>query len=600
MKADKLDLTQIFFKPIQYRVPLFQRPYVWDRVKQWEPLWGDVEAVVNALVGASDAGAVAPHFLGAVVFDKVIQPPGMVDASTVIDGQQRLTTLLLLINAARTVALELGDERAGLRFAQLIFNDELLARSESQRLKIVPSEFDRGAFNAMMRGEPDAGRASVAEGRRIREAHAYFCGAIRKWTAETTEPALDVRLDALNTAIWRLLQVVVIELDDDDNPQVIFESLNARGTPLLAADLVKNLLFQEVEKEGGSMDALYAQYWRPLDTDPWRREVRQGRLFRPRIDVFVMHWLTMTLGTDVLVDEVYAKFRSYLRARERGAAAVVAELRAYADTYDAFDQAQNESPEGQFFYHLREMDTSTAYPVMLWIFGPDGIASVEERQRSLAAIDSWLIRRLVCGLTTKAYNDIFGRLLASLRAASDHSGSTEVVRFLRGLSGPSQEWPTDVQVRTRLRELPVYTSLIRRRLRMLFEAIEDGLGTSLSEQVVASRQLTVEHVLPQKWREHWPLRPGSDPIEGPAIRDDVLHRLGNLTLVTGSLNSVESNSAWPTKRELLDRHSLLLISKDIVRSDGWDESAIAVRTEALVDQIIQLWPGPDSGIWESG
>ena len=385
----------------------------------------------------------------------------------------------------------------------------------------------------------------------------------------------------------------MIDLDRDDNAQVIFETLNARGTPLLAADLVKNLLFRTAIATGEDSTALYDQYWKPLDGNEWRRMIRQGRLFRPRIDVFVMHWLTMTLGKEVVIHQLYPEFRGHLRSADHTPASVLADLRRYADVYAGFDTAPHESAEGRFFYRLEQLDTTTAMPLLLWMFGPDGFGEAQ-RLRAIRALESWLVRRMVCRLTAKNYNSILLNLLKELRAA-DEPSDADVIRFLRGLTTESNNWPADDDVRGALRSQPIYQTVVRKRLRMLLEALEEARGSDLTEQIQHTR-LTVEHILPQKWAEHWPLVPEDE--ERLAARDHAKHLIGNLTLVTGKLNSSQSNGPWAAKRKALNEHSVLLISADARTAETWDEAAIAARTERLTDDVLKVWPGPASPEWD--
>ena len=591
MKADTVDLSAIFGKPVHYVVPLYQRPYVWTREDQWEPLWQDVRDVAERQMDDTSSNDDIPHFLGAVVLEQTLMPSSKIEARSIVDGQQRLTTLQLLIAAARSIALERGVDDPRQEFEKLLFNEKFLVKQQGDELKVFPTFRDRVPFREAV----EDGIVAASGGHRIHEAYRFFRTSIRSWLDESDDAETAKKcLEALSTAIWKRVVVVTIDLDPGDNSQVIFETLNARGTPLLAADLVKNHLFQAATIQGEDIDSLYERYWKPLDTDWWREEVIQGRLRRPRLDLFLFHWLTMATGRDVVSHQLFPDFKRYLSTESGGAAAVLAGLAEYAPIYERFEKEPRESALGQFLYHLNILDVTTAYPALLWLLGPEGFEDDSERDGALDAIESWLVRRMLTRQTTKAYNAIFLTLLNSVREAvrgrSSWPLAKDVVDFMAGLNGESQFWPTDTMVESSLRALPAYQVFTRRRLRMLLEAIELKMRERYSESVSLPNDLTIEHVLPQQWEANWPLPPDGDPVQSRLDRDQAKHRLGNLTLVTGRLNPKMSNAAWDSKRAAIQRFSVMRMSSNIVASETWDEGAIRERGDRLVGVVLSIWP----------
>jgi hypothetical protein len=588
MKADKVDLAAVLGKPVRYLVPMFQRPYVWRQEEQWEPLWDDIQAVLERQLDDTPLNDALPHFLGAVVLDQVMTPTGMIESRYVIDGQQRLTTLLLFIAAARSLALERGFDGPAQVLEKLLFNDPVLLKSPDHKYKVVPTTFDREAFQQAMAGVTNGAPVS---GERVLGAYVYFRGAIREWlkAAESEPDGVARRFEALSTVLWRLLVVVAIDLDRSDNPQIIFETLNARGTPLLAADLIKNNIFQAAVAEGLDIDNLYAQYWRDLDSDWWRADVQQGRLTRPRLDIFMNHWLVMKLGREVVSHLLFTDFKRYLTSRGGSVSGLLAELAAYTSVYRSFEEASQTTAKGRFLYRLNVMETTTAYPVLLWLYGPQGLEDPAELDKSVGVIESWLVRRMLVRATTKNYNAVFLALLKTLSENPSRS-SADVGAFFAGLEGDSQYWPGDGDIVASLRVLPAYTSITRARLRMILEAIEEDRRTGKTEPVPIARDLTVEHVMPQEWHQHWPLPPGGDAIVDAAARDMLKQTIGNLTLVTGKLNPAMSNAGWEQKRDALRRHSVLLLSSDVRDAPTWDETRIQTRTEALASSVLHIWP----------
>lgn len=605
MKADTLDFSKLFGADVRYVVPMFQRPYVWEQEKQWEPLWQDIVDVVEALLESyerhadeSDAEhAVPPHFLGAVVLDPLPHGAGKVDARHVIDGQQRLATLQLLIAAIRAVALRDDHlERHARVFGKLLINDPDLIDDdeEEQTYKVWPTKWDRDSFVSAMEDAPSEGR--------VADAYRFFLNAVEEWAQTAAEDGGDIvrYFDALQVVIRSLLNIVVIDLEPNDNAQAIFEVLNARGTELLAVDLIKNLAFRVAETRRENVLRLYETYWQKFDDKPWRREVRVGRLRRGRADQFLQHWLVMHTASDVHSQQLFPTFREVLDQNGHGPVeSLIADLSRYADIYDSFDTFPKDSEDGAFFSRIATLDVTTFVPVFLLLYGlPDDELAPDDSSRALGAIESWLVRRAIIRGTTKDYNKVAPTLVGRIK--SDPSGPADaVVSWLREAQGDAREWPSDERVRQVLTTAPVYTTLKRARLIMILEAVEKHLRRGLSEQLTIGSGLHVEHVLPQSWQQHWPVAQGDDALKREIERDGAKHRLGNLTLVTAKLNSTESNRPWEEKRELLRKHSLLKLSQSIVEHDTWDEEQIDQRSRLLADTILEVWPGPDAAVWSA-
>lgn len=593
MKADTVDLAAIFGKPVHYVVPLYQRPYVWTKELQWEPLWQDVREVADRQLDDAPSNDSIPHFLGAVVLEQALVGSGMIDARSVIDGQQRLTTLQLLIAAARSLAVERGFDGPRQMFEKLLFNESFLVKRDGDEFKVLPTQRDRPAFHEAI-GD---GVVASSGGHRMHEAYRFFRGSILEWAGEGGDPEVfGKRLEGLSTAVWKRLVVVTIDLDPGDNAQIIFETLNARGTPLLAADLVKNHLFQTATIQGANVDALYEQHWKVLDTDWWREEIQQGRLKRPRLDTFINHWLAMVSDREVISHQLFPEFKRYLATGQKQASDVLGDLARYGRVYETFEKEPSTTELGQFLYRLNTLEVTTAYPALLWLLGPEGLADPDERRTALRAIESWLVRRMLARQTTKNYNVVFLAMLKKVREAAVARGGgplgQDVVDYLAGLVGESQFWPTAATVLASLRTLPAYSVFPRGRLRMVLEALEHAMYTGLTEKVVLPTDLTIEHVLPQEWSTNWPLPEGADPFQARLDRDAAKHRLGNLTLVTGKLNPKMSNAGWIVKREELRQHSVMRISTDIRSAETWDEAAIAERGERLAAIAVGLWHRP--------
>lgn len=603
MDAEIRTLEHIFSSPVQLQVPLYQRPYVWEQAKQWEPLWEDVRSVADRLRDHLAAGIVlrkaqtlvTPHFMGAVVLQQVHTAIGEMDRFAVIDGQQRLTTLQLLVDAAHAVVSQTGDaERTGL-LALLVENTHKV-KAEDDRFKILPTNVDRVPFREVMSAPPPVDHSALENSKaRVVEAHRFFAQALTDWMSEATnEEDKQLRAQAITTVLLGMLNVVAIELDKDENAQLIFETLNARNTPLLASDLVKNVIFQRIEEtDPGKSDALYEKYWRSLDAEEWRKTVRQGRLVRPRLDLFLYYWLIMHTGKSVTSHEVFSTIRELLHD-DASPKDLLAAISANAIKYDSFEHAKPSSRLGTFRYRVIDvMQADAVTPVLLWLHDPSR-PSIPPLQveLALASLESWLVRRMICRLTTKDYNRLFLDLIERLGSVDRAAVGDETRAFLAAQTADSRLWPKDDAVTGAIDDLEAYRLLSRARVRMLLEACEDRLRTDYSEQQVDRGKYTIEHVLPQTWRENWPL--DTDDPERARQRNHLLHTLGNLTLVTKRLNPKLSNDAWADKRTTLDAHSVLRLNRDLLTQapEKWGEEQIVARSKLLTHAVLAIWPRP--------
>jgi len=638
MKPDTHTIQQLFERDVRYLVPLYQRPYVWDEEHQWAPLWDDISALLQHQENGDGAGLWS-HFLGAIVLDGAKPTPGQIPRFTVIDGQQRLTTLQLLVGAAARALVDVGaaDDAALLR--ELIINNPLKAKG-TDRLKVWPTNANRTSFTAMMAPEgPPPGHLDDPDNL-IDEAFAYFktCAAdyltgadeaaeepavadgnagapqadrVNTGDLASTVPALGPgdakdpaerlaeRAERLRITLCDLLKVVSITLEADDNAQVIFETLNARGTPLLALDLVKNVVFALAANQGRDTDVLYEQVWRPqLDQDYWRQERRQGRLNRPIGELYLMHWLTMRLERVIPATELFATFRQSILTPATDAEVLIRELCDDAAVIRSFDTPEPKTPEAEFFARLGPLDAGTVLPIVLLLFRSPEV-SEERRRRALRILESWLARRALMRLTAKNYNRLVPRLVAKIKEDLEHADDA-LLAALSGGEGEISRWPTDGEFRDFLAHRDVYGTVSQPRLIMALAAVEATLYSNKTDVPELADTLSLEHLIPQDWEDNWPLTDGNGtPLEGEALEEATerrrsrMHRLGNLTIVTSPLNSSLSNSAWETKRKALNAESKLLLNARLAERGSWDEDAVEAHSAWLADRLVKVWPEPD-------
>jgi hypothetical protein len=606
----------MFQTDVRFLVPMFQRPYVWTEERQWKPLMEDVTLLADRFLLESDTGVVngiepeqrtPRHFLGAVVVDQEGNVVGRPDRRLVVDGQQRLTTLQLLLNTVRRRAEALGEARSAAQLRRLVENGEEVLDPDfpEERWKVWPTNADRAAFVAAMTGH------EAVPGGRFAEALQFFERAVDDWLHRDPNQRAEDRIRALALVLQSHLEVVAVELERDDNAQVIFETLNDRGEPLLAADLVKNHVFQNLQNPSDA-DRLYNRFWREFDTDRWRTQVRQGRLRRPRIDVFLQHWLALQLLNDVLATELFNTFKSLTSDHGRPVEDLLEHLSRSSVSFESLDVAMRERPEsieGRFVLRWRTLELTALTPLLLLLFGEQ--VDESDRQRGLISLESWMVRRALCRSTSKDINRFALDLIAKL-AKGDGPPGAVLEQELSDAIVDTRRWPSDTEVRAALISQPIYGRVTQPRLAMVLAAIESDLRSErhVEQPAPSPGGLEIEHIMPREWRTYW-RQAGMTEADGQR-RDIAVQSLGNLTLVTSKVNKMLSNHPWTEqmavtadapvprggalrgKRNVLGHHSVLILNRDVLERavDEWTEENIALRGEELTERILRIWPRP--------
>jgi len=598
----------IFMQPQRLLVPLFQRPYVWNEELQWEPLWKDVERVANRLLQAPGTSQ-APHFLGAIVLQQLPTPTSDLQQRTVIDGQQRLTTLQLMLDAIHSEIAMVSATMPAARLEPLIANAEAFCRDREDRFKVWPTNRDRPAFNEVMEAPSpiDYDRLKHRASRLVK-AHHYFAQQCRAWLFANGPEKVVSRAEAIERSARELLQIVVIDLTANENAQEIFETLNARGAVLTAADLIKNFVFQRLLDLHANVEEAYSKYWAQFETAFWEEEVNVGRVRIPRSSVFLNHWLIARTGEEVVAREVFSRFKAYADYQAgHSMLDLLWEIHRAAAIYRRFTEKAEvlDGPldrEGLFAYRAKTLESEVVKPVMLALLDHKaGPLPPNQIEIALDTLESWLARRMLIRATSKGYNKFMAEVVSVVRnAASEQVGQT-LKQYFASQRSEVAYWPDDDEVRKELETTPVYRKLSRARVRMVLESIEDHWRGWIPGQVSAAGMrirrgcYAIEHVMPQTWRtRHWPLAPGGSEAE----RDTRIHRLGNLTLLTKKLNNTVSNGPWlgdGGKAAHLQEKDVVLLNSKLLKTHTakpWDEAGIDARTAQAIDAILAIWSVP--------
>lgn len=595
MDTDLKNLQQLFLQPIRYRIPNFQRRYVWSKENQWEPLWEDVEKLAQSILDKSRPEDHF-HFMGAIVLQQQRVSTGQILSRIVVDGQQRLITLQLLIAATKEVLERRGYDIFARRLERLVVNEEeFLEGNLDHQHKVWPTIRDRDAFKQAMCRELSPASQMTSN---IVEAHDYFGGRAEQWLDRL--PGEREGAKALEVAVRQYLQIVVIDLSDSDNPHVIFETLNARGTPLRQSDMVKNKILYDAEVELADGDGravetevLERRLWPFGQDDWWDVEVGRGLQRRARIELYLNHWLTLRNRTTT---KAYDEFRVFDRyASERTGQGqdihdVAQDLGNLGDVYRDLEEGRRKDI-GKFLKRRKVMNVGAITPVLLWLLSSD--LSDRTIKTCLRVLESFLVRRVVCGYSARGY----GKLFVELIQVMDKEGGPDcgIVSYLCKQTAAARLWPTDAEVLNRFEEAPLYRWLTRGRLVMILEGIEEELRTDKAEFQDVRGGLHIEHVMPQAWHSHYPLSDDLAGNEEVAKRNRIIHTIGNLTLVSCKLNSAMSNGPWKEKKKELAKHAVLYLNKDLAvhGPDAWNEEEIGRRAKRLHAVAVKIWPHGD-------
>lgn len=614
MKPYTRSIIELFDGKKRFLIPLYQRQYAWKAQPQLELLWEDISRSVQRL--EEDRSSLTPHFMGAIVIAQVKTFGKQVQAFEIIDGQQRLTTFQLLLAAIRDVARANGS-RYEAELQKYLLNDGVMEHQDVERFKLWPSLNDRRSFISIIDTHVDPhvlGPIPADEEGMVRRsvaAHAYFKEKVAAHVNDNgtfDEHQLELLFEALKDG----LAIVSIELEGGDDPQTIFETLNSRGVDLTPGDLMRNFIFQRAKGLGQAdhsllVDKLYEKHWLPLDRAFWGQPASRGRQSRQRLDWMLTDHLSMQIGDLVSVETLFETYRRWI-LNARPFPNVTAELESISATAAIekrlFDQEARD-PIGNFGIFADAFDVSTAMPLVLYLATERAVGA--DIDRALTALESYILRRDICGLTTKNYNRFFIGIIDRLRAAAGNKVDA-LILYLSSKQSDLDRWPDDAEWQHAWLGRDQYKGSRQPRLRYIFEAIELAKRTALNEDIEIKSALTIEHIMPQKWRTNWPI-PGFDYLDDDDAdpdhvaqkvqRDGVVDNLGNLTLLTGPLNSSISNGPYSVKMPAVRAHSSLALNRELADYDDWDEETISARGMALFGNAKKIWVAPTRGADQS-
>lgn len=541
MQANETKLQKVLEGTVQYVIPLFQRTYSWDK-KEWQVLWDD-------LVELCESDIPRIHFIGSIVSLPTGSVPEGVAKYLLIDGQQRLTTIFVILTLLRDNA----EAEGNLKLAEEI-QERFLVNKFSEGhdfFKLMPTQADRLAFTNYVK------RIDNTQETQLTRAYDFFKQKLKQKS--------EIAADTIKKVIISSFSIVSIVLDIGDNPYLVFESLNAKGRPLTQADLIRNYFFMRIHVN--SQEEIFQKYW---------HQMQEG--LGNNLTEFIRHFL-MRKGGVVKQTDVYYSLKE--KVNTENVVAYLQELSKFSTFYEKLLNPEKESVKliKKYLLRLNRIEVTTAYPMLLTCYASysEGKISEAEFVQILQILENYLIRRFVCSIATNQLNKIFPTVCPQLLGVEHDSLLTHFKEALL-----TKGYPKDTEFMSRFVETKMYGGGDRAiKTKLILETIEESYQHK--EMVDIDKKFTIEHIMPQTLTDWWQEHLGTG---GSDIHELYLHNIGNLTLT--AYNSELSNDTFTAKCEKL-KESHLDLNTYFAEHVVWNKDEIEVRAEYLAAKVLSIW-----------
>lgn len=587
LSANKEKLQSFMMGTNQFVIPFFQRSYVW-KVENWNELWENITDEFREIQNGNNN---SEHFIGTVIIkQKESQRVGALEYD-LIDGQQRLTTVCLLLRAFYDVTDDINLKN-WIR-TLLVFTDSY----GQENMRIIHSKVDREYFQKIIldtgSNEDIWGEYTILKledmekqleiENKIKGGYAYF----RKLIEQDTDKA---QIRSYINIILEKLPVIHMALSKEDDVQQIFDTINSLGVKLTTAELLKNLLYSNQAVIDLYDDCWYTIFEADEDAiDFWNRDRTSGRVKRTTVELFLYSYLVILKETGVKMESLFKEFKEHLKYKtDKELIEFAKEIKSFAEVYQKMPDGENLAEisflehEKRFFHIIREFEITTIFPLILYIYKK--VSDLAERNKILNVLESYLTRRTLCKLTTKNYNNLFMSLLSLVKKMDSITSDKIKVELLK-YTEATNRFPNDEEFEESFHS----AALINKYSREILYCIAlYQLNSGYTDNPKLNLEgLSVEHIMPKKWKNHWN---NNLPNEKDSLnRNYVLLTLGNLTLITGKLNSSMRDSSWNIKKEALRKFSTLRQTTDYINIVDWNETEIISRAKHLYQLAVQIW-----------
>lgn len=562
MKADGTEIRRFIEGGKQFMVPLFQREYVWKK-KDYERLWEDI------LETKTDYYKNGQHFFGSFVTMPAHSGASAVSEYTVVDGQQRLTTVFIVLATIRDRIKELDPKNRIIAEIDdyYLFN----LHYPEYKFKFVPTQNDKKIFFKIIEGK------DIKESNNLLfESYIYF----KEKLADINEIE---KLDSIKNTILYNFAIVDIYLQEGDDPYLIFETLNGTGVPLTQADLVRNYLFMKLGPK--NQQEAYKDIWLPLQTfiDGEKDLESKKRVNDKKMDNFLRHYLAMD-GDLPTFNRLYITLKEFVdktTINQDGVLKIMKKIMRFSEYYSKFLYPKNEKNNELrvYFEKFNRLDSTTSYPLLLKLYddykNPKVEFFIEDLNECLQAIETFVVRRSVCGIPVNALNSYFPRIYSLL----DESNITQSLKDTLANGIGTQGMPNNNDFRKCLKDGNTY----RKVYRYILEEIERYYS---NKEVVKLSDMQLEHIMPQTINKDWKRDLGEN---WELTHNKYLESIGNLTL-TG-YNPEYSNKTFKEKRDMQNgfKDSGLKLNRHLAQQKEWDEKQIKERSSELAKIAIKIW-----------
>lgn len=567
LQAGETTLNKLLNTSRQFIVPIFQRNYSWQK-NQYEQLWFDI-------LRASKFKEKQNHFIGSIVYIDMGTPAGRPQQLLLIDGQQRLTTISILLCAIKDYVQKFNLETKLINLAkiknQFLYNSDEI---DEDRYKLLLNVQDKETYIKLIDNTIFTVNKPATN---IIKCYEFFYERIEDFIKQHGQ------IDEIYAGIFKL-SLVSISLDkDSDNPQMIFESMNSTGKDLSQTDLLRNYLLMDLTPE--KQTRLYKTYWKPMEElfgeDIYKNDVN-------KFDYFIRDFLTLKSDTGHIckINNVYENFKRYYLDNNCEKFAVLKDLFTYAKYYAWIDLLQENDDELKLYWQeFKKLDSHVVYPFLLKLYDDYSrqILIKEDFKKILQVVISYLWRRAICEIPTNSLSKTF----ATLYQAVDKDDYVNSVIKAFVFKSSYKRFPSDYEVREKLQTKDIYHFRLRK---YLLEALENYYHKEPIDLNTAN--YTIEHIMPQNIEHNlsWQQMLGEDWQE---VHSLYLHTLGNLT-ITGYNAEMSNKSFWEkVNGESGFKHSHLKLNESIAQSDVWNKKAIQRRTNILTDIILKIWKYPE-------
>lgn len=567
LQAGETTLNKLLNTSRQFIVPIFQRNYSWQK-SQYEQLWFDI-------LRASKFKEKQNHFIGSIVYIDMGTPAGRPQQLLLIDGQQRLTTISILLCAIKDYVQKFNLETKLINLAkiknQFLYNSDEI---DEDRYKLLLNVQDKETYIKLIDNTIFTVNKPATN---IIKCYEFFYERIEDFIKQHGQ------IDEIYAGIFKL-SLVSISLDkDSDNPQMIFESMNSTGKDLSQTDLLRNYLLMDLTPE--KQTRLYKTYWKPME-ELFGEDIYKNDL--NKFDYFIRDFLTLKSDTGYIckINNVYENFKRYYLDNNCEKFAVLNDLFTYAKYYACIDLLQDNDDELKLYWQeFKKLDSHVVYPFLLKLYDDYSrqILIKEDFKKILQVVISYLWRRAICEIPTNSLSKTFATLYQSVD--KDDYVNSVIKAFV--FKSSYKRFPSDYEVREKLQTKDIYHFRLRK---YLLEALENYYHKEPIDLNTAN--YTIEHIMPQNIEHNllWQQMLGEDWQE---VHSLYLHTLGNLT-ITGYNAEMSNKSFWEkVNGESGFKHSHLKLNESIAQSDVWNKKAIQRRTNILTDIILKIWKYPE-------